>query len=122
MAVGLVAAGCASRGSKDDKLHEAQYAWSAAIRWGDFEGAWNLVEPEYRKANPLTPVEFERYKPVAISRYHDLGEQVLADGDLPPHIHLGVTNTHPMTQRAQRHLARRPHAPEATPGGQSQRP
>src|SRR3546814_3369445 len=37
MAVVLLAAGCASMGSKDDKLHEAQYAWSAAIRWGDFE-------------------------------------------------------------------------------------
>src|SRR3546814_5911406 len=50
VAVVLLATGCASLGSKDDKLHEAQYAWSAAIRWGDFEGAWNLVEPEYRKA------------------------------------------------------------------------
>src|SRR3546814_7427819 len=57
VAVVLLATGCASLGSKDDKLHEAQYAWSAAIRWGDFEGAWNLVEPEYRKANPMRSEE-----------------------------------------------------------------
>ena len=86
----LLAAGCASMGSKDDKLHEAQYAWSAAIRWGDFEGAWNLVEPEYRKANPMTPVEFERYKHVGISRYHDLG----------------VINKHTMTERGMRYTER----------------
>src|SRR3546814_14417250 len=75
VAVVLRATGCASLGSKDDKLHDAQYAWSAAIRWGDFEVAWNLVEPEYRKANPMTPVEFERYKHVGIYRYHDMCEQ-----------------------------------------------
>src|SRR5690606_10917416 len=74
VALVLLAAGCASTG-KGDKLHEAQYAWSAAIRWGDFEGAWNLVDPEYRVAHPMTPVEFERYQHVGISRYHDLGEQ-----------------------------------------------
>src|SRR3546814_51282 len=106
MAVVLLAAGCASMGSKDDKLHEAQYAWSAAIRWGDFEGAWNLVEPEYRKANPMTPVEFERYKHVGISRYHDMGEQVLADGDVAREIDLGVINKHTMTERGMRYTER----------------
>src|SRR3546814_11384019 len=70
MAVVLLAAGCASMGSKDDKLHEAQYGWSAAIRWGDFEGAWNLVEPEYRKANPMTPVEFEDRKSTRLNSSH----------------------------------------------------
>src|SRR3546814_15342975 len=77
VAVVLLATVCASLGSKDDKLHEAQYAWSAAIRWGDFEGACNLVEPEYRKANPMTPVQFARYNHVGLSRYLYMGEQVL---------------------------------------------
>ncbi|MFC3716334.1 hypothetical protein ACFONC_09225 [Luteimonas soli] len=106
MAVVLLAAGCASMGSKDDKLREAQYAWSAAIRWGDFEGAWNLVEPEYRKAHPMTPVEFERYKHVGISRYHDLGEQALAGGDVAREIDLGVINKHTMTERGMRYTER----------------
>ena len=106
VAVALLAAGCASMGSKDDKLHEAQYAWSGAIRWGDFEGAWNLVEPGYRKAHPMTPVEFERYKHVGISRYHDLGEQVVADGDVVREIDLGVINKHTMTERGMRYTER----------------
>src|SRR3546814_16228883 len=60
VAVVLLATGCARLGRKDDKLHEAQSAWSAEIRWGAFEGAWNLVEPEYSKANPRTAVECAR--------------------------------------------------------------
>jgi len=102
VALVLLAAGCASTG-KGDKLHEAQYAWSAAIRWGDFEGAWNLVDPEYRKAHPMTPVEFERYQHVGISRYHDLGEQVLPEGDVVREIDLGVINKHTMTERGMRY-------------------
>ena len=39
-------AGCPKSASKGSALDESQYAWSAAIRWGDFEGAWNLVDPE----------------------------------------------------------------------------
>ena len=52
-----VLAGCASTPDRASALREAQYAWSAAIRWGDFEGAWNLVDPAYRAAHPMTRVE-----------------------------------------------------------------
>ena len=34
---------------RNSELDKVQYAYSAAIRWGDFEGAWNLVDPEYKK-------------------------------------------------------------------------
>lgn len=101
----LLLAGCASTG-KGDRLHEAQYAWSAAIRWGDFEGAWNLVDPDYRKAHPMTPVEFERYKHVGISRYHELGSQTLPDGQVVREIDLGVINKHTMTERDMRYTER----------------
>src|SRR3546814_12705164 len=58
------------------------------------------------KANPMTPVEFERYKHVGISRYHDMGEQVLADGDVAREIDLGVINKHTMTERGMRYTER----------------
>ena len=48
-------AGCAAtKMDRNSALDKGQYAYSAAIRWGDFEGAWNLVDPEYRKAHPMT--------------------------------------------------------------------
>ena len=64
-------AGCPKSASKGSALDESQYAWSAAIRWGDFEGAWNLVDPEVRKAHPLTDLDLSRYKQVQISTYRD---------------------------------------------------
>ena len=69
-------AGCPKSASKGSALDEAQYAWSAAIRWGDFEGAWNLVDPEVRKAHPITELELSRYKQVQISVYRDTGSGV----------------------------------------------
>ncbi len=106
VAVALLAGACATSGGKAGKLDEAQYAWSAAIRWGDFEGAWNLVDPKYRQAHPMTPIEFERYEQVGISAYHDLGEQTLGDGDVVREIELGVINKHTMTERSMRYTER----------------
>ena len=82
---------CASTPDRGDALREAQYAWSAAIRWGDIDGAWTLVDPEYRAGHPLTSLELERYKQVQVSRYHDLGSQV--SGDRAFEVVLGVTLT-----------------------------
>ena len=56
-----------------DGLERVQYAWSAAIRWGDFDGAINLMDPKLRASDPPTEVELERYKQVQISAYRDLG-------------------------------------------------
>ena len=56
-AMALVLAGCASTGSQMSALERAQYAWSAAIRWNDFEGAWNLVDPAFRDAQPMRQVQ-----------------------------------------------------------------
>ena len=105
IAMALLATGCASTG-KGSKLDEMQYAWSAAIRWGDFEGAWNLVDPEYRKAHPMTEVEFERYKHINISTYHDLGTQTLPDEIVVREVELGVINKHTMTERSMRYTER----------------
>ena len=99
-------AGCASGGDRGSALEKAQYGYSAAIRWGDFEGAWNLVDPEYRKAHPMTAVEFERYKHVNISAYHDLGTQTLPDETVVREIELGVINRHTMTERSMRYTER----------------
>src|SRR5690606_6376609 len=88
----LLLAGCASQ-SRDNGLQSAQYAWSAAIRWGDFEGALNLVDPAWREAHPLTDLELERYRQVQVSGYRDVGSSV--DGDIARRvIEIGVVNRH----------------------------
>lgn len=104
LAMTLLVVACAS--VKDNELLEMQYAWSLAIRWGDFEGAWNLVDPEYREANPMTTAEFERYERISISRYHEIGSQALPDGSVVRQIELGVINENTMTVRSTRYVER----------------
>ena len=40
---------CATEGKRQmTALERAQYAWTAAIRWGDIPGAWKQLDPDYR--------------------------------------------------------------------------
>lgn len=95
-------AGCASGGTQMSALERAQYNYSAAIRWGDFEGAWNLVDPEYRGAHPLTDLEFERFKQIQVSSYRDRAAEV-GPTTAAREIEIGVINRHNMAERTLRY-------------------
>jgi len=103
---------CATKIDRNSELDKVQYAYSAAIRWGDFEGAWNLVDPAYRKAHPMTDLEFERYKQVQISAYHDLGARVGAD-TAEREIQIGVINRNTLVEREMRYSERWRYDPAA---------
>ena len=102
----VVLAGCPKSASKGSALDETQYAYSAAIRWGDFEGAWNLVDPKVREEHPLTDVDFSRYKQVQISGYRDLGGSPLASGEVVREIEIGVINRNTLAERTVRYRER----------------
>ena len=104
---------CASTPDRGDALREAQYAWSAAIRWGDFEGAWQLVDPEYRKEHPLTDLELARYKQIQISAYRELASEVGEDDIAMREIQMGVVNRHTLVERNLRYTERWRYDPEA---------
>ena len=99
----LLLAACASTPDRGDALREAQYAWSAAIRWGDFDGAWNLVDPAYRAEHPLSNLELERFRQIQVSRYHDVGAEVAGD-HASREIQIGVVNRNTLVQREARYL------------------
>ena len=102
----VVLAGCPKSASKGSALDETQYAYSAAIRWGDFEGAWNLVDPEVRKERPLTDIDFSRYKQVQISGYRDQGGAVSPQGEVMRDIEIGVINRNTLAERTVRYRER----------------
>ncbi|MEO6264339.1 MAG: hypothetical protein ABIO58_05200 [Luteimonas sp.] len=104
LAVSAVAA-CATKMDRMSALQQAQYAYSAAIRWGDFEGAWNMVDPKYRKEHPISDLELERYKQVQISGYHDLGSQG-GEGTAAREIQIGVINRNTLVEREARYTER----------------
>ncbi len=105
VAVLLILAACTSPGPKQaDALDQQQYAWSAAIRWGDFDGAVNLLDPQLRKASPPTALELERYKQVQISAYRDKGSSRDPEaGTAVRDIEIGVINRHTQSERTVRY-------------------
>jgi hypothetical protein len=98
----LALSACATGGDRSSTLEKLQYAWSAAIRWGDFEGAWNMLDPAYRAAHPMTDLEFERYKQLQISAYHDLGARA-GDGVASREVQIGVINRNTLVERQARY-------------------
>ena len=114
MLMALALAACATGGKQMDALDRAQYDWSAAIRWNDFEGAWTLVDPEYREQHPMSALEFERYKQVQVSGYSDLASQVAPDKQSARReIQINVINKHTMTERGLRYTEVWRYDPEA---------
>ena len=96
----LLLAACASGSSARDALEHAQYTWSGAIRWGDFSGARNLVDPEVRAAKPLSEMEMARYDQVQVSSYRSTGASTDLDaGRATRDVRIGVINRHTMAER-----------------------
>lgn len=88
------------------KLQPAQDAFAAAVRWGDFENAWQAVDPAYRAEHPMTDLEFERYQQVQISGYRDLYSNAGEDGTIERQIELRVINKHTMAEKTMRYRER----------------
>jgi len=89
-----------------NKLQPVQDAYAAAVRWGDFESAWQFVDPAYKAEHPMTELEFERYRQVQISGYRDLTTSGGPDGTIERAIELRVINKHTMAERTTRYRER----------------
>jgi hypothetical protein len=100
IAVMLVStAGTTLAARKRGDLDRNQYAFSAAIRWGDFEGAWMMVDPKIRKEKPMTDVDFSRYEQIQVTGYRDLASMPGPDGTLLREIQIEVVNRNTLSQR-----------------------
>ncbi len=92
-------AGAALAAKKRTELDKNQYAYSAAIRWGDFEGAWTMVDPKVRKEKPMTDVDFSRFEQIQVTGYRDLATMPGPDGSLLREIQIEVVNRNTLHQR-----------------------
>ncbi len=102
VAFGAQAAG----GRQKGKLEQAQNAYAAAIRWGDFEGAWSFVEPAYAEAHPMGEFELRRYDQIQVSGYRDLSSSVEPDDVVVRLIEVRVINRHTQAERTLRYRER----------------
>lgn len=92
-------AGVAFAGKKSSALDRNQYAFSAAIRWGDFEGAWSMVDPKVRKEKPMTEADFSRFEQIQVTSYRDLASMPGPDDTVLREIQIEVVNRNTLAQR-----------------------
>jgi hypothetical protein len=96
----LLAACSTGAGSKPDALERTLYDYSGAIRWNNFEVAWDMVDPKVREAKPLSDFELERLKQVQITHYTLVASTPLPDGRIAREVELGVVNRHTQAERS----------------------
>lgn len=101
LSIGLCAAACASAGgrAKANALEKAQYAYSAALRWGDIRGAWAQQDPAWRGAHPLSDFDLERYKQVQVTSYEVTDSGAGAADEAFRIVEIGLANRNTMAAR-----------------------
>jgi hypothetical protein len=98
-----LAGGAIAAKKKRGLLDRNQYSYSAAIRWGDFEGAWSMVDPKVREKAPMTDLDFSRYEQIQVSGYRDLASMPGPDGSVLREIQIDVINRNTLSQRRVRY-------------------
>lgn len=98
-----LAGGAMAAKKKRGLLDRNQYSYSAAIRWGDFEGAWSMVDPKVRETTPMTDLDFSRYEQIQVSGYRDLASMPGPDGSVLREIQIDVINRNTLSQRRVRY-------------------
>jgi hypothetical protein len=101
MLLGVVAPATAAGSSR--KLEQAQTVYSSAMRWSDYEAAWQMVDPAMREAQPLTDLQLERYRQLQVSSYREGGNGELEDGTVVRSVEIGVINRHTQAERSVRY-------------------
>lgn len=97
-AIVLLLAGCAGTKRKD-ALTNTLYAYHSAIRWGDIDGAWQLVDPDYREKHPMSGVERSRYDQYAVSGYREQSGGNTGENDYRQVVEISLVNRHTQTQK-----------------------
>jgi hypothetical protein len=88
--------------AKQRKLTDTQMLFSKAMRWGDFEQAWGVVDPKVRETRSLSALEQSRYKQVEITGYADIGTMSEPDDIVVRVIEMRVVNRNTMAERTLR--------------------
>ncbi|MBB5865507.1 hypothetical protein [Xanthomonas sp. 3058] len=93
--------GVANAGSRAQAraLQTTQAAYTAAVRWSDFDAAQGFIEPAYAQAHPLSDLERSRYQQVQISGYREVRVGDDVNGDLRREVELRVINRNTQAER-----------------------
>lgn len=100
LALAMTTATASSRAQRS--FDEMQAAYVAAIRWSDFDSAWEMVDPAWREVHPQSDLERERYQQVQISGYREVRASSPAAGEIVREVELRVINKNTQAERVVR--------------------
>ena len=93
-----LAAGCGV-GSQNDLRDNALFAYAGAIRWGHIDDAWSMVDPEYARRHPMTPLERERFEQVQVTGYQVKSSEMVSENELLQLVEIRLINRHTQAER-----------------------
>lgn len=88
--------------ARQRKLADTQMLFSKAMRWGDFDQAWGVVDPKVREQRALSALELSRYQQVQITGYSEIGSLGEPDGVVVRLMEMRVVNRNTMAERSLR--------------------
>lgn len=89
----------AAHGKADRLLDDTLYNYSGAIRWSDFDRAYDdYMDPAERAAHPLTDLDRARYKQVEVTQYA-VKASVDADTTTDRDVEIHLVNRHTQVER-----------------------
>lgn len=98
-AAALALAGCATHREKD-QLQKVLDSYAATVRWGDFQAAYAFVDPEQRKAHPLTQLDRARYQQVRVSDYDVQSTVSQGEHEVRQVVRIGLINNNTQSERS----------------------
>ena len=81
---------------RDEEL--TLYDFSSAVRWGDFDKAYDFVDPKAKTAHPLTELDRDRFKQVEVSGYEVMAK-LDHDGKIDQQVKLDLINRNTQVPR-----------------------
>lgn len=98
-----LACGTSTAASKNRKAAKALvlalYEYSGAIRWGDFERAYDYVDPAVRTEHPLSAIDRARYKQVEMTHY-EVSRETKTETTDDRQVAISFVNRHTQSERS----------------------
>jgi len=92
-------AACMGEQRKMDPLEKMLSAYSAAIRWSEFDKAAAFVDPRVRAEKPLTDLERERFKLIQVTSYEVKHKGLTPDGKFEQVVEIRLVSKNTMRER-----------------------
>jgi hypothetical protein len=95
----LARAGCVAQ-TRSDSLTNTLKAYASTVRWGDFASAVQFVDPDTRKARPLSSLDMARYGQVRVTEYNDdAGPVPTSDTEVQQTVRISLVNVNTQSER-----------------------